>query len=101
MYSPEKPTVSTTTPTPKGFLSQKLCGFILLALLAWAALSGLGLGSLAPKALAEWGPCGGYTAGGARSLNHRLVLLFLRYGTLDLAEGEGRTVCVWGSSKGL
>ena len=28
-------------------------------------------------------------------------LLFLRYGTQDWAEGEGRTVCVCGYSKGL
>ena len=34
-------------------------------------------------ALAEWGPRGGDTADGAGSLNHRLLLLFLRYGTLD------------------
>ena len=32
-------------------------------------------------ALAEWGPRGGDTADGAGSLNHRLLLLFLRYGT--------------------
>ena len=29
-------------------------------------------------ALAEWGPCGGNTADGAGSLNHGLLLLFLR-----------------------
>ena len=52
-------------------------------------------------ALAEWGPSGGDTADGARSLNHGLLLLSLRYGTLDWAEGEGRTVCVCGCSKGL
>ena len=27
--------------------------------------------------------------------NHGLLFLFLRYGTLDWAEGEGRTVCLW------
>ena len=43
-------------------------------------------------ALAEWGPRGGHTADGAGSLNHRLLLLFLRRGTLDWAQGEGRTV---------
>ena len=43
-------------------------------------------------ALAKWGPHGDDTADGSRSLNHRL--LFLRYGTPDWAEGEGRTVCV-------
>ena len=32
-------------------------------------------------ALAEWGPRGGDTADGARTPNHRLLLLFLRYGT--------------------
>ena len=52
-------------------------------------------------ALAEWGPRGGNTADGARSLNHRLLLLFLRHGTPDWAEGEGRTVCICGYSKGL
>ena len=52
-------------------------------------------------ALAEWGPHGGDTADGAGSLNHRLLLLFLRYGTLDWAEGEGRTVFICGYSKGL
>ena len=34
-------------------------------------------------------------------LNHGLLLLFLRYGTLDLVEGEGRTVCLCGYSEGL
>ena len=52
-------------------------------------------------ALAEWGPHGSNTADGAGSLNHRLLLLFLRYGTPDWAEGEGRTVCMCGYSKGL
>ena len=51
--------------------------------------------------LAEWGPHGSDTADGARSLNHGLLLLFLRYGTPDWAEGEGRTVCICGYSKGL
>ena len=51
-------------------------------------------------ALAEWGPRGCDTADGAGSLNHGL-LLFLRYGTPDWAEGEGRTVCMCGYSKGL
>ena len=27
--------------------------------------------------------------------NHGLLFLFLRYGTPDWAEGEGRTVCLW------
>ena len=52
-------------------------------------------------ALAAWGPHGGDTADGARSLNHGLLLLFLRFGTLDWAEGEGRTVCICGYSEGL
>ena len=43
-------------------------------------------------ALAEWGPHGGDSADGAWSLNHRLLLLFLRYSTPDWAEGERRTV---------
>ena len=30
-------------------------------------------------ALAEWGPCGADTADGAGSLNHGLLLLFLRW----------------------
>ena len=37
-------------------------------------------------ALAEWGPCGGDTGDGAGSLNHGLLLLSLRYGTLDWAK---------------
>ena len=52
-------------------------------------------------ALAEWGPCGGNTADDAGTLNHRLLLLFLRHGTPDWAEGEGRTVCICGYSRGL
>ena len=47
------------------------------------------------------GDCGSHTADGAGSLNHRLLLLFLRYGTPDWAEGEGRTVCICGYSRGL
>ena len=42
-----------------------------------------------------------HTADGAGSLNHGLLLLLLRYSTPDWAEGEGRTVCVCGCSKGL
>ena len=52
-------------------------------------------------ALAEWGPHGGDTADAAESLNHGLLLLFLRYGTPDWAQGEGRTVYICGYSKGL
>ena len=47
------------------------------------------------------GDRGGDTADGAGSLNHGLLLLFLRYTTPDWAEGEGRTVCICGYSKGL
>ena len=60
-----------------------------------------GVGGENHVALAEWGPQGSNTADGAGSLNHGLLLLFLRYSTLDWAEGEGRTVCVCGCSKGL
>ena len=52
-------------------------------------------------ALAEWVPRGVNTADGARSLHHGLLLLFLRYGTPDWAEREGRTVCICGYSKEL
>ena len=48
-----------------------------------------------PHGFALTGDCSSHTADGARSLNHRLLLLFLRYGTLDWAEGEGRTVHLW------
>ena len=47
------------------------------------------------------GDCGSHTAEGAGSLNHRLLLLFLRYGTPAWAEGKERTVCVCGYSRGL
>ena len=47
--TPENPAVSSTAPTPTGFYSQKLWGFIFLAREPWAVWSGLGLGSLAPK----------------------------------------------------
>ena len=46
-------------------------------------------------ALAEWGPRGGNTADGAGSLNHGLLLLFLRYGTrTEQREKEGLCVSV-------
>ena len=60
-----------------------------------------GVGGENQAALTEWGSRGGNTADGVGSLNHRLLLLFLRYGTPDWAEGEGRTVCICGYSKGL
>ena len=47
------------------------------------------------------GDCSSHTADGARSLNHGLLLLFLRYGTPDWAEGKGMTVCICGYSRGL
>ena len=60
-----------------------------------------GIGGENHGALAEWGPRGGDTADGAGSLNCGLPLLFLRYGTPDWAEGEGRTMCICGYSRGL
>ena len=59
-----------------------------------------GVGGENHAALAEWGSHGGSRADGAGSLNHRLLLLFLRYYTPDWAEGEGRTVCIYEYSKG-
>ena len=41
------------------------------------------------------GDHGSDTADGAGSLNHGLLLLFLRHGTPDWAQGEGRTVPLW------
>ena len=46
---PENPAVSSAAPTPPGFYSRKLWGFIFLALEPWTAQSGLGLGSLTLK----------------------------------------------------
>ena len=46
---PENPEASSAAPTPTGFYSQKLWGFIFPALEPWTVRSGLGLGSLAPK----------------------------------------------------
>ena len=60
-----------------------------------------GVGGENQDTLAEWGPHGGNTADSAGSLNPGLLLLFLRYSTPDWAEGEGRTVCICGFSKGL
>ena len=54
-----------------------------------------------PHGFGLTGDRGGDTADGAGSLNHGLLLLFLRYSTPDWAEGEGRTVCICGYSKGL
>ena len=41
------------------------------------------------------GDRGGDKADGAGILNHGLLLLFLRHGTPDRAEREGRTVHLW------
>ena len=47
-------------------------------------------------ALAEWGPRGCDTADGAGSLNHGLLLLFLRYGYPGLGRGRKKDcVPVW------
>ena len=54
-----------------------------------------------PHGFGLTGDCSSHTADGAGSLNHGLLLLFLRYGTPDWAQREGRTVCVCGYSKGL
>ena len=48
-----------------------------------------------PHGFGLTGDCGSDTADGARSLNHRLLLLFLIYGTPDWAQGEERTVRLW------
>ena len=41
------------------------------------------------------GDRGSDTVDGAGSLNYGLLLLFLRHGTPDWAEREGRTVHLW------
>ena len=46
-------------------------------------------------ALAEGRPRGSDTADGAGTLNYELLLLFLRYGTPDWVEEEGRIVHLW------
>ena len=43
-----------------------------------------------PHGFGLTGDCSSHTTDGAGSLNHGLLLLFLRYGTPDWAEGEGR-----------
>ena len=48
-----------------------------------------------PHGFGLTGDYSSHTADGAESLNHRLLLLFLRNGTPDWAEGEGRTVHLW------
>ena len=47
--SPDSLAVYFAAPTPIDFYSQKLWGFIFLALEPWAVQSGLGLGPLTPK----------------------------------------------------
>ena len=47
-----------------------------------------------PHGFGLTGDHGGDTADGAGSLNHGLLLLFLRYGTPDWAQGEGKTASV-------
>ena len=47
-----------------------------------------------PHGFGLTGDCGSHTADGAGSLNHGLLLHFLRYGTPDWTEEEGRTVFV-------
>ena len=54
-----------------------------------------------PRGFGLTGDCGGNTADGSGNLNHGLLLFSLRYSTPDWAEGEGRTVCIYGYSKGL
>ena len=58
-----------------------------------------------PHGFGLTGDRGGDRANGAGtegSLNHGLLyFVSLRYGTPDWAEGEGRTVCICGYSKGL
>ena len=48
-----------------------------------------------PHGFVLTGDCSGHTADGAGSLNHVLLLPFLRHGTPDGAQGEGRTVHLW------
>ena len=48
-----------------------------------------------PHGFGLTGDCSSHIANGAGSLNHGLLLLFLKYGTPDWAEGEGRTVHLW------
>ena len=48
-----------------------------------------------PHGFGLTGDCGSHTADGAGSLNHGLLLPFLRHGTPDWAQGEGRTVHLW------
>ena len=49
--------------------------------------------SFLPHGFGLTGDCGSHTADGARSLNHRLILLSLRYGTLT-GQREKEGLCV-------
>ena len=49
----------------------------------------------APHSFGLTGDCGSHTADGAGSLNQGLLLVFLRYGTPDWVEEEGRIVHLW------
>ena len=51
-------------------------------------------------ALPEWGPHSCDTADGAGSLNHGLLLLFLRHGT-QTGQREREGLCICGYSRGL
>ena len=47
-----------------------------------------------PHGFGLTGDCDGHTADGARSLNHRFLLLFLRYGTpTEQRKREGLSIC--------
>ena len=48
-----------------------------------------------PHGFGLTGDCSSHTADGAGRLNHGLLLLSLRHGTLDWAQGEGRSVHLW------
>ena len=48
-----------------------------------------------PHGFGLTGDYSSHTADGAGTLNRGLLLLFLRYGTPDWAQGEGRTVHLW------
>ena len=48
-----------------------------------------------PHGFGLTGDCSIHIADGAKSLNHGLLLLSLRYGTQEWAEREGRTVHLW------
>ena len=68
----------------------------------WPIVGGVGNGAaeedwrwdLNPGAAAAM-PCLFWDHAAWAEKNHGLLFLFLRYGTLDRAEGEGRTVHLW------